>query len=158
MTATPALAIGNPIPAVTVTDADGAALNLSSLSAAPAIIYFYPKADTPGCTTEAQDFTALTDEFAKLGAQVIAISRDPVAKLCKFRDKYGLTVRLASDEDGSVCEAFGTWVEKKNYGKTYMGIERSTFLFDAAGNLVREWRKVRVKGHADAVLEATQTL
>lgn len=153
-----ALAIGDQIPAVTVTDADGAALNLSSLSGAPAIIYFYPKADTPGCTTEAQDFTALADDFAKLGAQVIAISRDPVAKLCKFRDKYGLTVRLASDEDGSVCEAFGTWVEKKNYGKTYMGIERSTFLFDAAGNLIREWRKVRVKGHADAVLEAAQTL
>ncbi len=158
MTATPALAIGDKIPAVTVIDADAAVVDLASLSGAPLIVYFYPKADTPGCTTEAQDFTALADEFAKLGAQVIALSRDPVAKLCKFRDKYGLTVRLASDEDGAVCEAFGTWVEKKNYGKVYMGIERSTFLFDAAGNLVREWRKVRVKGHAAAVLEAAQAL
>lgn len=158
MTATPALAIGGQIPAVTLVDADAATVDLSSLSGAPLIVYFYPKADTPGCTTEAQDFTALADEFAKLGAHVLAVSRDPIAKLDKFRTKYGLTVRLVSDEDGTVCEAFGTWVEKKNYGKTYMGIERSTFLFDAAGTLVREWRKVRVIGHAAAVLEAAQAL
>lgn len=153
-----ALAIGDAIPAVTFADADGAVLDLSSLSGAPLVVYFYPKADTPGCTTEAQDFTAMVDDFAKIGAQVIAVSRDPAAKLCKFRDKYGLTVRLGSDEDGAVCEAFGTWVEKKNYGKTYMGIERSTFLFSADGKLAREWRKVRVKGHAAAVLEAAQAL
>ena len=87
-------------------------------------------------TTEAQDFTRLAPEFAKLDAQILAVSRDAPAKLCKFRDKYGLTVRLASDEDGAVCEAFGTWVEKQNYGRTYMGIERSTFLFGADGKLV----------------------
>ena len=152
------LAIGDAVPAVTLLDADGAAIDLKSLTGAPLVVYFYPKADTPGCTVEAQDFTRLAPEFARLGAQVLAVSRDAPAKLCKFRDKYGLTVRLASDEDGTVCEAFGTWVEKQNYGRSYMGIERSTFLFGADGKLVREWRKVRVKGHADAVLEAATAL
>lgn len=153
-----ALAPGDAIPAIPLTDADGAILDLGSFAGAPLILYFYPKADTPGCTTEAQDFTRLADEFAALGAQVIAVSRDPAAKLCKFRDKYGLTVGLGSDESGAVCEAFGTWVEKQNYGRTYMGIERSTFLFDSQGKLARVWRKVRVKGHADAVLEAASAL
>ena len=152
------LAIGDAVPAVTLLDADGAAIDLKRLTGAPLVVYFYPKADTPGCTVEAQDFTRLAPEFARLGAQVLAVSRDAPAKLCKFRDKYGLTVRLASDEDGTVCEAFGTWVEKQNYGRSYMGIERSTFLFGADGKLVREWRKVRVKGHADAVLEAATAL
>ncbi|MDO9368819.1 MAG: peroxiredoxin [Sphingopyxis sp.] len=152
------LAIGDAVPSVKLLDADGAAIDLASLNGAPLVIYFYPKADTPGCTTEAQDFTRLAPEFAKLDAQILAVSRDAPAKLCKFRDKYGLTVRLASDEDGAACEAFGTWVEKQNYGRTYMGIERSTFLFDRGGKLVNEWRKVRVKGHADAVLEAAKTL
>src|SRR3546814_8407949 len=105
---------------------------------------------------EAQDFTRLAPEFAHLGAHVVAVSRDAPAKLCKFRDKYGLIVRLASDEDGSVCEAFGTWVEKQNYGRTYMGIERSTFLFGADGKLAKLWRKVRVKGHAEAALETAK--
>ena len=132
--------------------------DLAAMAGAPLVVYFYPKADTPGCTVEAQDFTRLASEFAHLKAQVLAVSRDAPAKLCKFRDKYGLTVRLASDEDGAVCEAFGTWVEKQNYGRTYMGIERSTFLFGADGKLAREWRKVRVKGHAEAVLEAAKGL
>src|SRR3546814_15512437 len=125
---------------------------------APLIVYFYPKADTPGCTTEAQDFTRLAPDFAHLDAQVLAVSRDAPAKLCKFRDKYGLTVRLASDADGAVCEAFGTWVEKQTYGRTYMGIERSTFLFGRDGTLSNEWRRVLLQGHADAVLEAAQAL
>lgn len=152
------LAIGDALPAVTLLDADGAAIDLGALKGAPLVVYFYPKADTPGCTVEAQDFTRLAPEFAKLDARVLAVSRDAPAKLCKFRDKYGLTVRLASDEDGAACEAFGTWVEKQNYGRTYMGIERSTFLFGADGKLAREWRKVRVKGHAEAVLEAARAL
>lgn len=152
------LTIGDAIPAVKLADADGAMIDLAAMKGAPLIVYFYPKADTPGCTTEAQDFTRLAPDFAHLGAQVLAVSRDAPAKLCKFRDKYGLTVRLASDEDGAVCEAFGTWVEKRNYGRTYMGIERSTFLFDRDGKLAKEWRKVRVKGHADAVLEAAKAL
>src|SRR3546814_2048767 len=125
---------------------------------APLIVYFYPKADTPGCTTEAQDFTRLAPDFAHLDAQVLAVSRDAPAKLCKFRDKYGLTVRLASDVDGAVCEAFGTWVEKQNYGRTYMRIERSTYLFGRDGKLAQLCLKVRVKGHVDAVLEDTMAL
>lgn len=152
------LAIGDAIPAVTLFDADGVAIDLRKMGGAPLVVYFYPKADTPGCTVEAQDFTRLAPEFETLGAQVLAVSRDAPAKLCKFRDRYGLTVRLASDEEGAVCEAFGTWVEKQNYGRTYMGIERSTFLFGADGKLARAWRKVRVKGHADAVLEAARAL
>lgn len=152
------LAIGDVVPGVTLLDADGAAIDLAAMKGAPLVVYFYPKADTPGCTTEAQDFTRLAPEFAHLNAQVLAVSRDAPAKLCKFRDKYGLTVRLASDEDGAACEAFGTWVEKQNYGRTYMGIERSTFLFGRDGKLAKEWRKVRVKGHADAVLEAARAL
>ncbi|WP_405053393.1 peroxiredoxin [Sphingopyxis sp. BE259] len=150
--------LGDAIPAVTLLDADGATIDLAAMTGAPLVVYFYPKADTPGCTVEAQDFTRLAPDFAHLHAQVLAVSRDAPAKLCKFRDKYGLTVRLASDEDGKVCEAFGTWVEKQNYGKTYMGIERSTFLFGADGKLAKEWRKVRVKGHAEAVLEAAKAL
>ncbi|UNK80533.1 thioredoxin-dependent thiol peroxidase [Sphingopyxis granuli] len=152
------LSIGDAIPPVTLADADGATIDLARLKGAPLVVYFYPKADTPGCTTEAQDFTRLAPDFAHLNAQVLAVSRDAPTKLCKFRDKYGLTVRLASDEDGTVCEAFGTWVEKQNYGRTYMGIERSTFLFGADGKLAKVWRKVRVKGHADAVLEAAKAL
>lgn len=152
------LSIGDQIPPAVLQGADGAAIDLAAMKGAPLVIYFYPKADTPGCTVEAQDFTRLAPEFAKLNAQILAVSRDAPAKLCKFRDKYGLTVRLASDEGGAVCEAFGTWVEKQNYGRSYMGIERSTFLFGADGKLVREWRKVRVKGHAEAVLEAAKAL
>ena len=152
------VSIGDAIPSVKLADADGATINLAAMKGAPLIVYFYPKADTPGCTVEAQDFTRLAPEFAHLHAQVLAVSRDAPARLCKFRDKYGLTVRLASDEDGAVCEAFGIWVEKQNYGRSYMGIERSTFLFGADGKLAKEWRKVRVKGHAEAVLEAAKAL
>ena len=150
--------IGDAIPAVKLLDADGAAIDLAALKGAPLVVYFYPKADTPGCTTEAQDFTRLAPEFAKLDAQILAVSRDAPAKLCKFRDKYGLTVRLVSDEDGAVCEAFGTWVEKQNYGRTYMGIERSTFLIAADGTLSRVWRKVKVAGHAEDVLATVRAL
>lgn len=153
-----ALNIGDRVPAVTPLDADGAPLPLAGLVGKPFVIYFYPKADTPGCTTEAQDFTRLADQFAAHGAQVIAVSRDTPAKLCKFRDKYGLTVRLAADVDEATCAAFGTWVEKSMYGRAYMGIERATFLFGADGRLAAEWRGVKVKGHADAVLEALQAL
>ena len=149
---------GTPAPAFDLPTDGDANVSLDALKGRTVVLYFYPKADTPGCTVEAQDFTRLAPDFAHLNAQVLAVSRDAPAKLCKFRDKYGLTVRLASDEDGAVCEAFGTWVEKQNYGRTYMGIERSTFLFDRDGKLAKEWRKVRVKGHADAVLEAAKAL
>ena len=121
------------------------------------VLYFYPKDDTPGCTTEAKDFTALAKDFAKAGAAVVGVSRDTLAKHEKFAGKHELDVILGSDEDGKVCEAYGVWVEKQNYGRTYMGIERSTFLIGADGKLIRIWRKVRVKGHAEDVLEAAKS-
>ena len=145
---------GTTLPEVTVTLADGTPLTLSTLAGKPVVIYFYPKADTPGCTREAQDFSALADEFAAAGATVIGVSKDPPAKLGRFAAKHGLTVRLAGDESGAACEAFGVWGEKQLYGRIYMGVERATFLFGADGRLVREWRKVRVPGHAAAVLAA----
>jgi thioredoxin-dependent peroxiredoxin len=145
---------GDPIPAATLTGSDGATIDLPSLSGAPLIIYFYPKADTPGCTNEAKDFTSLASNFTAKGARVIGVSKDASKKLAKFAEKYGLTVTLASDEGGTVTEDFGAWVEKSMYGKKYMGIERSTFLFGADGRLTRQWRNVKVKGHAEEVLAA----
>ncbi|HEU0044337.1 peroxiredoxin [Sphingomonas sp.] len=129
-------------------------LALPSLTGAPAVLYFYPKADTTGCTREAQDFSALSERFSQAGARVIGISKDAPAKLVKFAAKYDLAVQLAADESGAACEAFGVWGEKQLYGRTYWGIERATFLFGADGHLIREWRKVRVAGHAEAVLTA----
>ncbi|MDQ1158818.1 peroxiredoxin Q/BCP [Sphingomonas sp. SORGH_AS 950] len=148
---------GDPIPAVTVTTAEGQPLALGEV-AGPLVVYFYPKDDTSGCTREAQDFTALAEAFRSAGVRVIGISKDSPAKHQKFAAKYELTVELASDEDGTACEAFGVWGEKKLYGKTYMGIERATFLFDRVGRLATSWRKVKVPGHAEAVLEAARAL
>ncbi|MCC2979153.1 peroxiredoxin [Sphingomonas sp. IC4-52] len=145
------------LPDVTVTAPDGTVLRLRERPL-PMVVYFYPKDDTTGCTREAQDFSALAAEFATAGISVLGISRDTPSKHQKFIAKYDLAVALASDEDGSACEAFGTWVEKSMYGRTYMGIERSTFLFDRDGRLAREWRKVKVAGHAAAVLEAACAL
>jgi peroxiredoxin Q/BCP len=118
------------------------------------VLYFYPKDDTPGCTTEAKDFSDLAGDFAKAGAKVIGVSRDTMARHEKFAAKHELGITLGSDEDGKVCEAYGVWVEKKNYGRTYMGIERSTFLIGPDGKVIRIWRKVRVKEHAQEVLTA----
>jgi peroxiredoxin Q/BCP len=145
------------LPDVTATGADGAPLRLHDLPR-PLVVYFYPKDDTPGCTKEAQAFSALTADFAAAGVAILGVSRDSVEKHAKFAAKHGLSVPLASDLDGSVTEAFGVWGEKQLYGKTYMGIERATFLFDADGNLVKEWRKVKVPGHAEAVLAAAQAI
>jgi peroxiredoxin Q/BCP len=124
----------------------------------PTVLYFYPKADTPGCTNEAKDFTEHADAFAKAGVTVIGVSKDPVKKLDRFKAKYDLKVTLASDEETGVTEAYGVWVEKSMYGKTYMGIERATFLIDGSGVVRRVWRKVSVKGHAEEVLAAAQAL
>jgi peroxiredoxin Q/BCP len=124
----------------------------------PTVLYFYPKADTPGCTNEAKDFTEHADAFAKTGVTVIGVSKDPVKKLDKFKAKYDLKVTLASDEETGVTEAYGVWVEKSMYGKTYMGIERATFLIDGSGVVRHVWRKVSVKGHAEEVLAAAQAL
>jgi peroxiredoxin Q/BCP len=143
------------LPDVTATGADGAPVRLHDL-ARPLVVYFYPKDDTPGCTREAQEFSALSDDFVAAGVTVVGISRDTVAKHAKFRDKHALTVPLVSDLDGSVTAAFGVWGEKQLYGKTYMGIERATFLFDRDARLVESWRKVKVPGHAAAVLAAAK--
>ncbi len=149
---------GDSAPDVALKDADGADFTLTRYRGKPVVVYFYPKADTPGCTNEAKDFTELGTDFATLGVPVVGISKDKPAKLKKFADKYGLTVTLASDEPGSACEAFGTWVEKSLYGRKYMGIERSTFLISSDGKVVRVWPKVKVKGHATDVLEAAKAL
>ncbi|TPG13134.1 peroxiredoxin [Sphingomonas oligophenolica] len=145
------------IPEVTVMLADGTPLALTDLPL-PAVIYFYPKDDTAGCTREAQDFSALSDQFAAAGVSVLGVSKDSPASHAKFAKKHDLSVALASDEDGSACAAFGAWIEKSMYGRKYMGIERSTFLFGADGTLAQAWRKVRVPGHAAAVLDAVKGL
>lgn len=152
------LGMGDALPDVQFKDADGADFTLARYRGKPLIVYFYPKADTPGCTSEAKDFTELASEFTAIGALVVGVSKDKPAKLKKFADKYGLVVTLASDEPGDACEAFGTWVEKSLYGRKYMGIERATFLADADGKIVRVWPKVKVKGHAAEVLEAAKAL
>ncbi|GAA0733651.1 peroxiredoxin [Sphingomonas japonica] len=149
---------GDMLPDVGMTDADGAPIALRSFVGRPLVLYFYPKDDTPGCTREAQDFSALSDDFAAAGAAILGISKDPPAKHRKFIAKHDLQLSLASDEDGAVLDAFGVWIEKSMYGRSYMGIERATFLFDAGGALVQIWRKVKVPGHAQSVLEAVRAL
>ena len=149
---------GQPAPAFDMATADGGRVSSAALNGRPYVLYFYPKADTPGCTTEGQDFSALADDFAAAGAAVIGASRDRVKKLDRFRAKYDLKVVLASDEPGDVTEAFGVWGEKSMYGRTYMGVERATFLIDGAGVVRRAWRKVRVKDHAAEVLAAVRAL
>ncbi len=136
----------------------GGTVSLSEFAGKPVILYFYPKDDTSGCTTEAVDFSGLTEEFAKLGATVIGVSPDSVKSHDKFAAKHNLSVVLAADEEHKALEAYGVWKEKSMYGKTYMGVERSTFLIDKSGKVAEVWRKVKVPGHAEAVLKATQAL
>ena len=149
---------GEMAPEVTLEMTDGSARALSEFRGRPLVLYFYPKDDTTGCTREAQDFTALADAFADAGAAVVGVSKDTAKRHRSFIDKYGLKVQLAADVEGSVCEAFGTWVEKSMYGRQYMGIERATFLIDANGKIARVWRKVKVAGHAEEVLAAVKDL
>jgi peroxiredoxin Q/BCP len=144
-------------PALVLTASDGAETNLGA-PGQPVVLYFYPKDDTSGCTREAQDFTALAGEFKAAGVRVIGVSRDPMKKHDKFIAKYDLAVPLVSDEDGRISDAFGTWIEKSMYGRKYMGMERATFLIGADGRILREWRKVKVPGHAAEVLEAARAL
>lgn len=152
------IAENTPAPAFDLaTDGDGR-VSLDGLKGKNVVLYFYPKADTPGCTTEGQDFSALIDRFAAANAVVIGVSRDTVKKLDRFKAKHDLKVVLASDEDGAVTEAWGVWVLKKLYGREYMGIERATFLIDGQGVVRRAWRNVKVKGHAEEVLAAVEAL
>nr|WP_205690084.1 peroxiredoxin [Caulobacter sp. SLTY] len=137
---------------------DTGRVRLADLKGRTVVLYFYPKDDTTGCTTEAKDFSALKADFEKAGATVVGVSKDTIAAHAKFRAKYGLTVELGSDKDSDVIERYGAWVAKKLYGREYMGIDRSTWLIDGEGVLRRVWRKVKTPGHADEVLKAVREL
>ncbi len=147
-----------PAPAFSLATDGEDQVSLADFAGKAVVLYFYPKADTPGCTTEGLDFSALAAQFAAANAVVVGVSRDPIKKLDRFKAKHELRVILGSDEDGAVCEAYGTWVQKKLYGREYMGVERATFLIDGKGVVRKIWHNVKVKGHADAVLSAVQTL
>lgn len=150
---------GDLVPDVALEAADGTSLRPSDFKGRKLVLFFYPKDDTPGCTTENKDFTELAPEFEKLGVAVLGISKDPPAKHRKFMEKHGLAVPLATDpETDGLADALGIWVEKNMYGRQYMGMERSTYLVDAQGRIARVWRKVKVKGHAAEVLDAARTL
>lgn len=149
---------GDKAPAFTgVTDGDGK-ISLKDLKGRKVVLYFYPKDMTPGCTTEAQGFRDAIGDFEKTNAVVIGVSKDSVKRHDNFKAKYDLPFTLISDEDGKICEAYGVWQMKKNYGREYMGIVRSTFLIDEKGKIAEIWSNLRVKGHVDKVLEAAQSL
>jgi len=150
--------VGDKAPGFTLPTDGGGEISLSDFKGKPVVLYFYPKDDTSGCTAEACAFRDALPDFSKVKAQVIGISRDPVKKHDKFKEKYALNFPLASDEEGEVCEAYGTWVEKSMYGRKYMGIERCTFLIDGKGVIREVWRKVKVPGHAEEVLKAAKAL
>ena len=147
--------LGAKAPAFDLPTDGGGRVKLSDLKGRKVVLYFYPKDDTPGCTKEACGFRDALPDFTNLDATIIGVSKDSVAKHDKFKAKYELPFALASDEDGKVCEAYGTWVEKSMYGRKYMGIDRATFLIDESGVLRAEWRKVKVPGHVDEVLKIT---
>ena len=149
---------GGKAPAFTLPRAGGGDVSLAEYAGRNVDLHFYPRDDTPGCTTEAIEFTAEAPAFKAANTVVIGISKDGVAKHEKFIAKHELGVILASDENGSTCEDYGVWAEKKNYGKTYMGIERSTFLIGGDGMVRAAWRKVKVKGHVAAALAAAKAL
>lgn len=150
---TDTLAPGARAPSFDLPASGGGRATLAAYKGRSVVVYFYPKDDTTGCTREALDFSSKAGEFEALGADVLGISRDSVESHAKFIAKHGLSVRLASDAEGKACEAYGVWVEKSMYGRTYMGIERATFLIDPKGVITAVWRKVKVPGHVDAVLE-----
>ena len=136
----------------------GSKLKLSSLKGKHVVLYFYPKDDTPGCTTESCGFAETHQNFMGKNAEIVGVSKDSVARHDNFKNKYDLPFTLVSDEDGAICEAYGTWVEKKNYGRTYMGIQRATFLIDDKGRVRQVWRNVKVNGHVEAVMRALADL
>lgn len=150
--------ISAPAPDFTLPQDGGDAVTLSNLAGSAVVLFFYPRDDTPGCTKESIGFSESLQEFADAGAQVFGISKDSLTKHGKFSTKHNLTVPLLSDEHAGVCEAYGVWKEKNMYGKTYMGIERTTVLIDGAGNVAQIWAKVKVPGHVEAVLAAVKAL
>ncbi|ABS64875.1 alkyl hydroperoxide reductase/ Thiol specific antioxidant/ Mal allergen [Parvibaculum lavamentivorans DS-1] len=149
---------GKKAPAFSLPADDGTKVTLKALAGKKVVLYFYPKDDTPGCTTEGIEFSALKKKFDAAGAVVLGVSKDTVDKHCKFRDKHNLTVRLLSDEDGKTVEAYGVWGEKSLYGRKFMGINRVTFLIDEKGVVRKVWPKVKVKGHAEDVLAAAREI
>ncbi len=149
---------GDSAPAFSLPGDKGEAVKLSALKGNTVVIYFYPKDDTSGCTAEAKDFSCLNGAFEKAGICVIGVSPDSAESHRKFKHKYDLTVELAADETHAVAEKYGVWVEKSMYGRKYMGVERSTFLIDRKGRIARIWRKVKVPGHAEEVLQAAVAL
>lgn len=149
---------GSKAPAFTLATDGGGKVSLSDFKGRKLVLYFYPKADTSGCTREAIDFSRLKAAFARAGATILGVSADPVARLDKFKDKHGLNVALGSDENHKVLEAYGVWAEKSLYGRKYMGILRNTYLIGPDGKVAQVWEKVKVPGHADEVLEAAKAL
>lgn len=152
------LKIGDEAPKFSLPKDGGDVIRLADFTGRPVVVYFYPKDDTAGCTSEAIDFSRLKPEFDKAGAAVIGISPDSARKHDKFKAKHELSIALAADEERKAIEAYGVWVEKQMYGRSYMGVERATFLVGRDGRIAAIWRKVRVKGHAEAVLEAVRSL
>ena len=150
------LKIGDPAPAFDLPADNGGTADLASLKGRKVVLYFYPKDDTPGCTKEAIGFSEAREAFEKEDAVIIGVSKDSVVKHDKFKAKHDLQLMLASDEESDVCERYGVWKEKNMYGRKFMGIERSTFLIGADGKLAQIWRKVKVPGHVEAVLEAVR--
>ena len=149
---------GDRAPDFSLPSDDGTSIALKDFRGKNVVLYFYPKDDTSGCTKEAIGFTEALKDFATLDAVVLGASRDSVAKHQKFKDKHDLGVTLISDEEGSLCSDYGVWVEKSMYGRTYMGIERATFLIDKSGKVKRVWRKVKVRGHVEEVLDAASAM
>lgn len=152
------LGIGDIAPDFNLPRDGGAEQSLSQLRGKPVVLYFYPKDDTSGCTLEAHDFTALKPEFDKIGVEIIGMSPDKAAKHDKFKEKHELNITLVSDEEKTTLMAYGVWVEKSMYGRKYMGVERTTFLIDKTGKIAEIWHKVKVPGHAQAVLQAASKI
>jgi peroxiredoxin Q/BCP len=150
--------IGDKAPEFSASTDGGSTVSLKDLKDKKIVLYFYPKDMTPGCTTEACGFRDALPDFSKVNAEIIGVSKDSVKRHDKFKEKYELPFTLAADEDGKMCEAYGVWQEKNNYGTTYMGIVRSTFLIDEKGKIAAVWRNLRVKNHVEKVLEEAQKL
>lgn len=149
--------VGDTIPDIALETPDGAGVRPSAFRGRPLVLFFYPKDDTPGCTVENKDFSALAGEFEKAGVALLGVSKDPPKKHAKFAAKHGLVAPLASDPQKSgLADALGIWAEKRLYGRTYMGMERTTYLIGPDGRIAQVWRKVKVKGHAEAVLVAAK--
>lgn len=149
---------GDKAPDFTLPRDGGGAVKLSAMKGKPVVLYFYPKDDTSGCTKQAVDFSDKSSDFKELGAEIVGVSPDSVKSHDKFRDKHGLAITLAADEEKEAISAYGVWAEKKMYGRSYMGVERSTFLIGKDGKIARIWRGVKVPGHIEEVLSAVKTL